>query len=72
MNLSLRWVALAFGLMLLSGCAGGPGPRAIPNKDPLQCRFDQQLVCTGKSATRIKGESDDIEFCRCERVDKIR
>ncbi|MGB5354573.1 MAG: hypothetical protein WBM54_13885 [Woeseia sp.] len=71
MSTKLNVALLTITGILISGCAGAVASRAIPDKGPLQCQVDEQLVCTGKTATRIDSQSKDMEFCRCERVDRI-
>jgi hypothetical protein len=63
---------LVLGSLILSACASGMVSQAAPNKEPPQCPINEQWVCTGRSATRIKTQGSDIEFCRCERADRIR
>ncbi len=64
-------VVLLLGSFLISACAAGPTSRTAPGKEPLRCPINEQIVCTGKSPTRIKTQGSDIEFCRCERADRI-
>lgn len=72
MKTSLKMYAVLFASLLMCACASNVASNAAPNKAPMKCPLDEQMVCTGKSPTRIKGQSSDIEFCRCERVDRIR
>lgn len=71
MSTNLNVALFALTSILISGCAGAVASRAVPDKGHVQCQVEEQWVCTGKTATRIDSQSKDMEFCRCERVDRI-
>jgi len=66
---NLRFVLPLFAL-LVAGCAGR-GTSHPP--EAARCNPPEALVCYGKQATRLGDRSrlEDVEFCRCERVDRF-
>ena len=53
---------------LLTGCATSA---ATPSPRPVECSAQEQLVCSGKSGSRLERRSNDIVFCRCEPLGRI-
>ena len=59
-------------LLLLGACAGSGSlsDRRIGERCPAQ----ETMVCYGRNASKIgdRNRLENIDFCRCERVDRIR
>ncbi|NNE61525.1 MAG: hypothetical protein HKN35_11555 [Woeseia sp.] len=53
--------------MILAACGGG----VAPYREPVACATDEYVVCTRKVASRVKGQADEYERCRCERIENI-
>lgn len=72
MNRTVKILAAATFLPLLAACVSNETPRVSPNLEPSSCKFHEQYVCDVKSASRTRDGTDRTEFCRCERIDRIR
>ena len=62
----------AAALLVTAGCAGSAA--VAERRASERCLPPETLVCYGRTATKIGDRSrlDDVDFCRCERVDNIR
>jgi len=71
-RLSIARLRFVFPLaaLLVAGCAGGGTSRPPETQ---RCHLPETLICYGKQATRLGDHSrlEDVEFCRCERVDRF-
>lgn len=72
MNAFLKIPAIGLATYLIAGCASGTTSREIAKPDSASCPFNQQYVCTVQSASRTRNQADAEEFCRCERIERIR